>query len=158
MIKHELIINADLDKAWQVLGPGYAAIDQWASAVKQSEAKDTQSLNGSVCMERSCQVTGLGNVLAKLTEYSETNHMLVYQVVKGMPGIVKYAACTWSLANIGNGQISLVVRFEFKTGGLLGGLMKGLVRNNTSKLYAGAAEEFKHYLESGAPHPRKEYT
>jgi len=149
MIKHEVTINGNMDTAWKVLGPGYAEIQTWASSIKHSEALDNKSLNSSLCTIRQCSVNGLGTVQERLLEYSEQNHRIHYEVVDGMPGMVKFVAATWALTDEGQGKIKLVVTVELKTGGFFGGLMRGPIRKKIDKLYGKTAEEFKYFVESG---------
>lgn len=155
MIEQEVIINGSMDKAWKVLGPAYAEIQRWASAIKHSEALNTESLNGSLCTLRKCTVKGLGTVQERLVEYSEQKHRIRYEVVEGMPGMVKYVAGTWVLSNEGDGKIKLKVAVEFETGGFFGGLMRGVIRKKMTNLYRKTAEEFKYFVETGTPINKK---
>jgi hypothetical protein len=155
LIKCEVTIRANTDGAWAVLGPGYAEISSWSSDIKQSGPMDLQSLNGSTCTLRKCKVKGLGTVEEKLVVYSGIDHQLKYEVVNGMPGIVKYVSGSWILTDAGNGTTNLTIIVEMKTSGFLGGLLKGAIRRKMNRLYEKAAEEFKYVVEKGTPHPRK---
>lgn len=155
IISIEQVIDADIGKAWQVLGPGYATIHQWASMIKNSEALDSLSVSGSLCTLRSCKVKGLGNVQEMIKVYSESDHVLKYEVIKGLPGMVKNATGTWKLTDEGNGKTKLSLQLEMRTGGLLGGVMKGILKKKMTKMYSDATEDFKYFVENGNPHPRK---
>lgn len=155
VIKKEMVINASIQKAWQVLGPEFANASYWASSVKHSEARDNVSFNGSTCTERGCNVKGMGNIKEKLLIYSEADHTISYQVYDGMPKMVKYAANTWTLTDMGNGTTKLEMQIEMKTGGFLGSIMKGMMKKKMTKLANEIAEEFQYYVENGKPHPRK---
>lgn len=155
LIKQELIINAPIQKAWQVLGPEFASGSVWASSIKHSKARDHDSFNGSNCTERGCNVKGMGNIKEKLLIYSEADHKISYQVYEGMPKMVKYAANTWKLTDLGNGTTKLEMQIEMKTGGLMGSMMKGMMRRKMTKMSKQIAEEFQYYVENGNPHPRK---
>ncbi len=155
IIKHELIINASIVKTWQVLGPEFADAYKWASSIKHSEARNIETINGSTCTERGCSVSGMGNIKEKILHYSETEHTLSYQVYEGMPKMVKYAANTWKLTDLGNGTTKLEMQIEMKAGGLMGSMMKGMMRKKMTKMSKQITEEFKYYVENGNPHPRK---
>ncbi len=155
IIKQELIISASIAKTWQVLGPEFADAYKWASSIKHSEATNKETMNGSTCTERGCSVSGMGNIKEKMLSYSETDHTLSYQVYEGMPKMVKYAANTWTLTDLGNGTTKLEMQIEMKTGGLMGSMMKGMMRKKMTKMSKQIAEEFQYYVENGKPHPRK---
>ncbi len=155
IIKQELIIKVPIQKAWQVLGPEFADAYKWASSIKHSEARNHETINGSTCTERGCNVSGIGNIKEKILQYSETEHILSYQVYEGMPKMVKYAANTWKLTDLENGTTKLEMQIEMKTGGIMGIMMKGLMRKKMTKLSKQISEEFQYYVENGNPHPRK---
>ncbi|NOU47286.1 MAG: SRPBCC family protein [Bacteroidales bacterium] len=155
IIKQELIIKAPIQKAWQVLGPEFADAYKWASSIKHSEARNHETINGSTCTERGCNVSGIGNIKEKILQYSETEHILSYQVYEGMPKMVKYAANTWKLSDLGNGTTKLEMQIEMKVAGFMGNMMKGMMRKKMTKLSKQITEEFQYYIENGKPHPRK---
>lgn len=155
IIKQEILIDATIQKAWQVLGPEFVDAYKWASSVKHSEARNHETMNGSNCTERGCSISGMGKIKEKILQYSETEHILSYQVYEGMPKMVKYAANTWKLIDLGNGTTKLEMLIEMKTGGLMGGIMKGMMRKKITKMSKEIAEEFQYYVENGIPHARK---
>lgn len=155
IIKQELIIDASMEKVWQVLGPQFADAYKWASSIKHSEARDHDNFNGSTCTERGCNVKGMGNIKEKLLIYSEADHKISYQVYEGMPKMVKYASNTWILTDLGNGKTKVEIQLEMKTGGMMGAMMKGMMKKKMTKMSKGVIEEFKYYVETGNPHPNK---
>lgn len=152
-IEKEILINKSIDEAWQVLGPQFADVSKWASPVSHSEGSG-QSFNGATCTERGCSTT-LGALKEKLLEYSPAGHQLKYEVKEGMPSMVKYATNTWRLEPGPAGQTRLIMRADMEIGGFTGALMKPMMQMKMSKLCAHLVEEFKFYVETGQPHPRK---
>lgn len=155
IIKQSITIDAPINKAWQILGPEFADAYKWASSVNHSEAKNNQSVNGSTCSERGCNISGMGNIKEKILSYSDTGHMLSYQVTEGMPSMVKHMTNTWKLIDLGDGKTKLEMQMEMKTGGMMGVMMKGMMRKKMTKMSNEVVEEFKYYVETGKPHPRK---
>ncbi|CCG53614.1 Protein of unknown function precursor [Flavobacterium indicum GPTSA100-9 = DSM 17447] len=155
VVKQELIINAPISKAWQVLGPEFADAYKWASSVKHSEARDNTSFNGSKCSERGCSIKGMGNTKEKLLIYSEADHKISYHVYEGMPKMVKYATNTWTLTDLGNGKTKVEINLIMKTGGMMGAMMKGMMKKKMTKMAKGIIQEFGYYVENGTPHPNK---
>lgn len=156
LIEHAFVINASIEKAWAVLGPGFEDAYKWASVVNHSSALDNKSFHGSACTERGCNVSGIGNIKEKLLQYDAASHLIAYQIHEGMPAMVSYADNTWQLVELGNGTCKLVMMAKIKTGGFMGKMMKGILKSKMTKLTRNAAEEFKYYVENNAQaHPRK---
>ncbi len=153
VIQKEIVIQADIEKCWKLLGVDFAHADRWASAVRHSEGHGA-GINGASCSERSCSTT-MGGLKEKLLEFSPELYLLKYQVAEGMPSMVKYATNDWRLVDLGNQQTRLTMVAEMQLGGLMGTLMKPMLRSKMSKLTGQIAEEFKFYVENGQPHPRK---
>lgn len=154
IITKSITINSTIDKAWKVLGPEFADAYKWASSIKHSQANDNKSFNGSTCSERGCDVSGIGKIKEKITEYSDTEHVLSYDVYEGMPKMVRYMNNYWKLTDIGNGNVKLEMKMTMKIGGFMGWMMKGMMRKKMSKTADEIIEEFKYYVENGTPHPR----
>lgn len=154
-IFQEVIIDAPIDEAWEVLGPQFQDVHKWASSVKHSTSLNNESLNGSTCNERGCTVKGVGEIKEKLLTYSPENYSLSYQVHEGMPKMIKYASNNWQLIDLGNGKTKLKLKIRLETKGFMGWLMGGMMKKKMTKLSGEIAEEFKYYVETGKPHPRK---
>lgn len=155
IIYQEIIIEASIEKAWEVLGPQFEDAHKWASSIKHSESLNDESLNGSTCTERGCTVKGMGDIKEKLLTYSSKNHSLSYQVHEGMPSMVKYATNHWQLFDLGNGKTKFKMKIEMKTQGFMGWLMGGMMKKKMTKLSSDVIEEFRYYVETGKPHPNK---
>lgn len=155
IILQEIIIDASIKDAWEVLGPQFENAQIWASSIKHSEALNDISLNGSTCTIRGCSVAGMGEIKETLLSYSSDEQSLSYVVKEGMPKMVKYASNHWQLIDLGNGKTKLKMKIEMKTGGFMGWLMNGMMKKKMTKLSSEIAEEFKYYVETGKPHPRK---
>jgi len=154
IITKQIILNTTIEKAWKILGPEFADAHKWASSIKHSQANDTKSFNGSTCSERGCDVSGIGNIKEKITEYSDTEHVLSYDVYEGMPSMVRHMNNYWKLTDLGNGSVKLEMKMTMKIGGFMGWMMKGMMKKKMSKTADQIIEEFKYYTENGTPHPR----
>ena len=154
IITKQIILNTTIEKAWKVLGPEFADAHKWASSIKHSQANDTKSFNGSTCSERGCDVSGIGNIKEKITEYSDTEHVLSYDVYEGMPSMTRHMNNYWKLTDLGNGSVKLEMKMTMKIGGMMGAMMKGMMKKKMSKTADQIMEEFKYYTENGAPHSR----
>ncbi|MBX2901657.1 MAG: SRPBCC family protein [Cyclobacteriaceae bacterium] len=155
IINKEITINKGIEEAWKVLGHEFAHADRWASSVKHSQARDSKTLNGSTCSERGCDIPGMGSIKEKLLKYSNEDHVLSYQVYEGMPSMVKFMSNTWKLFPTGPNSCKLTMQMEMETGGLMGALMKPMMKMQMSGMAGNIVEDFKYYVEKGQPHPRK---
>ncbi len=96
----------------------------------------------------------LESIKEKITEYSETEHVLSYDVYDGMPSMVRHMNNYWELTKLGNGSVKLEMRMTMKIGGIMGAMMKGMMKKKMSKTADQIIEEFKYFTETGNPHPR----
>ncbi|TVR76331.1 MAG: SRPBCC family protein [Saprospirales bacterium] len=153
LIEKEIIINNSIENTWKILGHDFAHPYKWASSVSHSEGHG-KPLATTTCDERSCQ-TKLGDITEKLTHYSDENYHLAYNIVEGLPGMVKTASNDWRLTKIGPEKTQLVVRMKFRFQGIMGYLMQPLIKMKLSKMAMEIVEDFAYYSENGRPHPRK---
>lgn len=150
----EVIINKNIESAWNVLGHQFAEAYKWASPVNHSEGKGS-SYNGATCSERGCDIVGMGKTKEKLLQFSNEKHLLSYSIPEGMPSMVKYATNTWQLTALGNDKSRLNMQIDITLGGIMGMIMKPMMKLMMSKMSSTLADDFKYYIEKGEPHPRK---
>jgi len=153
-INRDMDINASIEEVWKVVGHEFADAYKWASNLKHSEALNTESLNGSSCTERGCDVSGFGKISERMLEYSDDEHLLSYEVKNGLPKIVSMAQNTWKLTTIAGGKTHVEMRLKMKTKGFLGWLMGGIMKMKVKKTVDDTLEELKYYVEYGKIHPR----
>ena len=154
-IKKEVIINKSIKEAWHLLGEQFTEVDKWSRVINHSAAQNGKSLNGSSCTERGCDISGMGEVKEKLLVFSPDAYQLSYQIFEGLPSMVKYAENNWTLLSQGNNKTKLSMRLKADTQGLMGAIMKPMMKMNFSKMGDGLIEDFKFYLENGKPSPAK---
>lgn len=150
----ELMINENIGKVWNILGPDFVNTYKWASLVNHSEGKGP-GVNGAPCSERGCDIAGMGKVREKIIQYSDKEYLLSYQAAEGMPSMVKSAINTWQLFEIDNSRVKLIMKMSLKVGGLMGFLMKPMMKMQMGKMARVTAEDFKYYVERGLPSSRK---
>ena len=153
-INRDLQINSPIEEVWQVVGHEYAEAYKWASSLKHSEALNNESLNGSSCTERSCDVAGFGQITERVLEYSDEEYLLSYEVTSGLPKFVIKTENTWKLSAAAGGNTNVEMRLKMQTKGFLGWLLGGIMERKTGKLLDGSLEELKYYVETGKIHPR----
>ena len=155
VIEKEVIINASIEDAWEVLGVEFADAYKWSSVIKHSEAKNRESINGSSCSERGCDISGMGIIKEKLLSFSPENHRLSYQIFEGLPSMMKYAENNWKLTPLSPNKTKLEMVLKAETQGFMGTIMTPMMKMNFSKMGNGLTRDFKYYVENGQPHSRK---
>tara|TARA_B100000809_G_C15040390_1_gene495336 strand:- start:530 stop:1108 length:579 start_codon:yes stop_codon:yes gene_type:complete len=153
-VKQELIINANIDSTWQVMGTEFDEVDAWCSNFIESEASGNKKFNDIDYSSR-VTVTTKGENTQALDEFDPVNHTLKYHITKGKPGIAKEASAVWSLANIGSKKTKVILEFKFLAKGWIGLFLSGKVRSEINGASLEIAEELKYYMENGTVHPRK---
>ncbi|MEO0588681.1 MAG: SRPBCC family protein [Planctomycetota bacterium] len=153
-ILRDITIDASPDRVWEVLGPGYADIGRWMSAVSHSSPViGQQAAPNAPLAGRTCE-TDLGPFKESILEYDEEKRVLAYDAQgDSMPFFVTYLANRWSVTGYGNtayvnSQVTVKVKFPF-------GVMLPMMRLKLGPVLTHAVEELKHYVETGEPHPRK---
>ncbi len=154
IINKEIIVNKNIETAWQVLGIEFENADKWASAVNHSEGSG-ESFNGASCSERGCNVNGMGNIKEKIVQFSNDNHSLTYQIVEGMPSMVKYATNSWKLTSLGEDKSKLQMEMVVEVDGIMGWMMQPMMKMQMGNMANGITEDFKYYVETGKPSVRK---
>lgn len=153
VIEKEIIVNKNIKDAWQVLGIDFAKASKWASSVNHSEGSG-EDFNGSTCSERGCSTT-MGGIKEKLYEFSNENNSLAYEVVEGLPSMVKYATNEWKLIDLGSNKCILQIKMDIRVGGFFGSLLQPIIKLQMSKIGNHLVEDFAYYVENEKPHPRK---
>jgi hypothetical protein len=170
-----LDIAAPADRVWDVIGPRFDRIGDWATAIPASTAIPARppgsdaattsaaqlpvaagAINAPVA-GRVCQ-TGIPlipEVVETLIAYDDTGRTLTYQA-SGMPVFVTLARNTWTVIPIDAERCRVNLRARFDTNGLLGLLGRWAILAQTRRTSRHLADDLRRYVETGAPSPRKQ--
>ena len=154
-ISQKIIVNKSVAQCWEVLGEQFTEINKWASAVNHTEGDGKTGLNGANCDIRGCDVSGLGAIQEKLTAFNPENYFLAYEVVAGLPKMMKSGNNSWKLIPINKNQTQVEMKAVIEPKGFIANLMKPIIKMNFKKMSGNLMEEFKYYVETKRPHPRK---
>lgn len=152
ILKKQITIDKNISEAWNVLGPQFTDAYKWASPVNHSKGQNAN--NEGFCDERACS-TSMGKLREKILNYSEEKHSLTYQISEGMPSMVSFASNTWTLSSKGANQSQLDMTINVDVKGFMGKLMAPMMKMQLSKMGQVLVEDFKYYVETQKPHPRK---
>lgn len=175
----DLIIAAPADQVWKVIGPGFARIGDWATAIPTSTAiaiatppsvaapadvatRGRSRLPVAAAIDapvvgRVCR-TGIRlvpEVTETLVAYDDAERTLTYQA-GGMPAFVALARNTWTVTPIDAHRCRVALRARFDTRGLFGLLGRWAILAQTRRASRHLADDLRHYVETGTPSPRKQ--
>lgn len=156
-VQKEITVNVPAAELWEMVGPGFVEVYKWSSNVDHATGKGVSSFEGAVCDERFCDVnvSGFSKISEKLTNYDEDNMTLRYAVNDGMPGFVKKAENEWTVVAIDDTHSKLVMEANFEVKGVMGFLMKGMMKGKMNKTLDTVLEDAKVYAETGQISPVK---
>ena len=153
--KSALMINKDIDSVWEVMGNQFAEVHIWSSNFSDSKPEGTPKLSNVDYLHRAT-VTERGVTLQELDEFDPQNYRLSYHISKGAPSIAAKAYATWSLYPEESGNTKVVLKFFIETTSFKGRLLSLLIKKKIKSAGDTIAEELKHYLETGKPHPNNQ--
>jgi hypothetical protein len=163
----DLVIAAPADQVWNVIGPGFDRIGEWATAIPASTAVPIHrsepgppaaaAARAAPVAGRVCR-TGI-RLVPKITEtlivYDDAHRTLTYQA-SGMPTFVTLARNTWTVIPLDPGRCLVRLRARFDTRGPLGLLGRWAILTQTRRTSRHLADDLRHYAETGTPSPRKQ--
>ena len=130
---------------------GIIDVYKWSSNVDHAIGKGISDFEGAVCDERFCDVNvkGFSKISEKLVKYNQADMNLAYEVREGMPGFVSKAVNDWTVVAVGQNQSKLIMKAEFKTKGLMGRMMNGMMEKKMNKTLDVILNDAKTYAETG---------
>lgn len=152
-IKKEILVNSNIEEAWEILGNQFGEAHQWASGLNQSIGYGKPQLEGASCSVRDCDTTQ-GKIKEVLRTFDPNRYVLKYEVIEGFPFFIDTAINKWRLTKNGS-STKVDIDFNLKTKGIMGIIMKPMIKMQMNKLIGYVLEDFKHFVETGKPSPRK---
>jgi ribosome-associated toxin RatA of RatAB toxin-antitoxin module len=156
-VKKEITINVSAEKLWDMVGNGFVDVYKWSSNVDHASGSGTAEFSGATCSERSCDVNvkGFSKIHEKLVEYDEKQMVLAYEVMEGMPGFVTKAVNQWTVVAIDENHSKLVMKAEFRSKGLMGSMMNGMMEKKMNQTLLTVLNDAKVFAETGMVSPAK---
>jgi hypothetical protein len=156
-----LTIDAPADQVWQVIGPGFARIGDWATTIPASAAipgaapaAASPAASRAPVMGRTCS-TGtrlVPCITETLTGYDEQRRTLTYQA-GGLPAFITTAASTWTVTPAGETACRVTVTGHFQTRAVLGLLGCWAILAQARLTARHLQADLSHYIKHGAPSP-----
>jgi hypothetical protein len=171
-LSKQIIVAAPADTVWQVIGPGFDRIGDWATAIPASTAVAAPPVSRAPAGSASTTVPALVDapvagrvcttgirlvpqVTETLVAYDDANRTLTYEAA-GMPGFVTTARNTWTVTPLGERRCRVTLDAQLDTRGLLGAPARRLLLWQVGRTSRHLADDLRHYVEHGTPSPRKQ--
>ncbi|MBX2870835.1 MAG: SRPBCC family protein [Saprospiraceae bacterium] len=149
-IQQSIYIDIPQEELWKITAEDFTKVDKWISGVNLAEGTGQ-----GVGAARTCTPSykGFSQTTEKIIDFQPSSSF-TYQIVEGMPKMIRYATNTWKHEAKNEGtQMTMQVKMEVK--GLMGALMKGFMKRRMRNILKEALEELKLYAETGDLHERK---
>jgi hypothetical protein len=166
-LSRHLSIDAPADQVWDLIGPGFARIGEWATSIQSSAAMPT--MPGSAAAATATAViapvaarvctTGV-RLVPQITEtlvaYDPASRTLTYEA-SGLPAFIVTARNTWSVIPAGEHACRVTLSAQFQTLGMLGLLGRWAILAQVRHTSRHLEADLRHYLKHGTPSPRKRH-
>jgi polyketide cyclase/dehydrase/lipid transport protein len=159
-----LAVDAPAGQVWQVIGPGFARIGDWATTIPASAAipvtapaAASPAAASTPVMGRTCS-TGIGlvpSITETLTGYDEQRRTLTYQAA-GLPAFITTARSTWTVTPTGATTCRVTVTGHFQARGVLGMVACWAILAQARLAARQLEADLGHYVKHGTPSPRKQ--
>ena len=149
---YQIEIDAPVEAVWQALAVDYGGIGKWASGVNHVIESSGEGLTA----KRFCSInaSGFNDTKERVLAFEPENYYFEYELYEGLPGFVRYSINKDRLEAV-DGKTLWTSENDMRVGGFIGLTMKWLMRRQLEKVLESKAEELKHFVETGTPHPRK---
>jgi hypothetical protein len=159
-----LTIDAPADQVWQVIGPGFARIGDWATTIPASAAIPVPARAAAGPVAADAPVTGrtcstgtrlVPHITETLTHYDQPSRTLTYQA-DGLPAFITATRSTWTVTPAGEATCQVTVTGHFQTHGVLGVLGCWAILAQARLAARHLQADLRHYVKHGTPSPRKQ--
>ena len=151
-LSKQFVIDAPADAVWQVVGPGFDGIGDWATAIPASRAAPGPEGQGRVC------TTGM-RAIPEITElmvgYDDARRSLTYRIT-GLPRFIAVAQDSWSVTPLPADRCLLRVETRIDTRGVLGTLARWPLLAGIARSARHLGTDLGHFVLHGTPSPRKQ--
>lgn len=153
---NKITVNAIIDDAWRVMADEFTHNDRWMAQVFKTRTTTNPNENLSA---RICELTPTLDGIRtdeKIIEYDKDNYKLVFTVAieNGGKLPVKNNVATVTMRELSGGGVEVhwATTPSLKP---IGYILAPMLKLGIQKSFKEVLEEFKHYVETGEPHPRK---
>ncbi len=149
----EIMIDKPINEVWEILGTQFGDAYKWASGINHSSSFGAPQIATASCNNRECELPS-GKIKEVIRQFNPKDHILEYEVIEGFPFFVETGINNWQLTNL-NGKTKVDMHLKVKTKGIIGSLMKPMMKMQFKGLTNDVLMDLKHYAETGKASPKK---
>jgi hypothetical protein len=157
-ISKQFVVHAPADRVWELIGPGFDRIGDWATAIPTSTALlGVAPISGAPVAGRTC-TTGLAlvpEVNETLVAYDPARRSLTYEG-SGLPAFVALARNTWTVSSLDDRSCRVSLDARLDTRGALAWLLRMMLLVHVARVSRHLADDLRHLAEHGTVSPRKQ--
>ena len=146
-------INANANVVWEILGPKFLQISEWACTIKSSTNNEsvTKSFEDAPAGGRFCDVKGFGVIDERIIHYSSSKREITWSAASDkIPGFVSGLKNAFSINVIDDNNCRITSNITAEASGIQGFLLGGVMKKSFNKTLAGFFKDLKIYAETGA--------
>lgn len=152
-------INQPINMVWKIWAEEFDKAQDWMAVVVRSfEKKEGKKSDNSPMVGRVCEFSSKENgpkVVEDIFFYDKNNYRLDIKVIpKNVPIPLKYNLLKSSFKEISEQEVEMILDINPEIS-WKGYFLYPILKKGLSKSFNELLEEFKHYVETGKPHPRK---
>ena len=163
----QLSVDASADQVWDLIGPGFARIGEWATSIQSSTAVPTapEPAAAATATAVSAPVAGracttgvrlVPQITDTLVAYDPASRTLTYEA-SGLPTFIVTARNTWSVSPTGERTCRVTLSAHFETRGMLGLLGRWAILAQVRYTSRHLEADLRHYIKHGTPSRRKRH-
>ena len=151
-IIQSLEVRSSTEKAWEIIGPGFINISNWGRGILRSWNNDNvkPSFEGAPAGGRYCELIGFGTFDEKIIHYSEREREISWSATgEKLPKFVSGLQNELKVERIDDHTCRLTSHISASLNGIMGLLMRSLMKKNFTRQIKGFLNDWKIYAETG---------
>jgi Polyketide cyclase / dehydrase and lipid transport len=158
-IQESIVIKADSQKAWDIIGPNFLNISEWGRGINKSWKNEgaEQTFNDAPAGGRFCDVKGFGKFDERIVHYDASNKEIAWSAFgEKLPSFVTGLQNSLKVERIDDETTRISSNITANLSGIRGFLLGSIMKKNFTKLVHGFLKDWKVYTETGKVSDTKE--
>lgn len=151
-ITETIEVNTNALKTWDIVGPNFINIADWARGVTKSWEDESvpKRFENAPTGGRACEVVGMGKFEEIILHYDDSTYEISWSA-KGdkMPGFISNLQNALKVEVMNDTSCRIHSNLTADLGGIMGFLMGFVLKKNFTKLIKGFLSDWKTYAETG---------
>ena len=151
-IKKNVEVDTNASAAWDIIGPKFIHISNWARGVSKSWDDDSvhKDFENAPTGGRHCEVSGFGRFDEKITHFDGNKHEITWEATgEKIPKFIHGLHNEIKVEELDEKHCRIVSNISADLSGVVGFLLGFFVKMNFSKTLDGFLEDWKVYAETG---------